>query len=138
HKKRHEIKVGVESDATFLHERFNDMITAPTQFDPDTPPTYSFTGNRPDLEQAAFIQDQIRLGRWTVSAGLRWDHYQLLVNQDAVSPRLGVAYYIPSLDLVLHASYDRIFQTPSAENLLISSSPEVVSLSDLVLRLPAE
>ena len=138
HHGRHEWKTGLESDATFLHERFSDAITDFSRFDPATPPTFAFTGSKPDLEQAVFVQDQIRLGRWTVSAGLRWDHYQLLVNQNAVSPRLGVAYYIPSLDLVLHASYDRIFQTPSAENLLISSSPEVVSLSDLVLRLPVQ
>jgi hypothetical protein len=138
HKSRHEIKVGAESDATFLHERFNDIITDFSQFDPDTPPTFNFSGNKPDLEQSAFIQDEIRLGKFTVSAGLRWDHYQLIVNQNAVSPRLGVGYYIPSLDLVFHATYDRIFQTPSNENLLISSSPLIVSLSDQVLRLPVE
>jgi len=138
HHGRHEWKAGVESDATFLHERFNDVISDFTQFDPGTPPTFSFAGDKPDLEQAAFVQDQIRLGRWTVSAGLRWDHYQLLVNQNAVSPRLGVAYYFPGLDLVLHASYDRIFQTPSAENILISSSSQVLSLDPQVLRLPVQ
>ena len=37
-------------------------------------------GNRPDLEQSAFVQDLIHLENWTVSAGLRWDHYQLLLN----------------------------------------------------------
>jgi outer membrane cobalamin receptor len=138
HQGRNEWKAGVESDATFLHERFNDVVTDFTQFDPGTPPTFSFAGNKPDLEQSAFVQDQIRLGKWTVSAGLRWDHYQLLLNQNAVSPRLGVAYYFPGLDLVLHASYDRIFQTPSAENILISSSPQVQSLDPQVLRLPVQ
>jgi outer membrane cobalamin receptor len=138
HHGRHEFKAGVESDATFLHERFTDTITDFDQFDPDTPPTFDFTGSKPDLEQSAFVQDQIRLGKWTVSAGLRWDHYQLLVNQNAFSPRLGLAYYIPKLDLVLHASYDRIFQTPSAENILISSSSQITSLSDEVLRLPVQ
>ncbi len=138
HHGRHEWKAGVESDNTFLHERFNDAITDFTQFDPGTPATFAFASSRPDLEQSAFVQDQIRLGKWTVSAGLRWDHYQLLVNQNAVSPRLGVARYFPSIDLVLHASYDRVFQTPSSENLLISSSPQVVSLSDQVLRLPVQ
>ena len=34
HHGRHEWKAGVESDATFLHERFNDIITDFTQFDP--------------------------------------------------------------------------------------------------------
>jgi outer membrane cobalamin receptor len=138
HHGRHEIKGGVESDATFLHERFNDVITDFSDFDPDTPPTFSFASSKPDLEQSAFVQDQIRLGKWTVSAGLRWDHYQLLLNQNAVSPRLSVAYYVPQLDVVFHASYDRIFQTPSAENILISSSPLVTSLSDDVLRLPVQ
>jgi outer membrane cobalamin receptor len=138
HHGRNEWKAGVESDATFLHERFSDIITDFTQFDPGTPPTFSFAGDKPDLEQSAFVQDQIRLGKWTVNAGLRWDHYQLLLNENAVSPRLGVAYYFPGLDLVLHASYDRIFQTPSAENILISSSSQVQSLDPQVLRLPVQ
>jgi hypothetical protein len=38
--------------------------------------------------------------------------------------------------MVLHASYDRIFQTPSFENILLSNSPTVVVLDPLVLRLP--
>jgi outer membrane cobalamin receptor len=138
HHGRHEWKAGVESDATFLHERFNDVITDFSQFDPDTPPTFAFVGSKADLEQSAFVQDQIRLGKWTVSAGLRWDHYQLLVNQNAVTPRLGVSRYFHSADLVLHASYDRVFQTPDFENILLSSSPEVVSLNPQVLRLPVK
>jgi hypothetical protein len=128
----------VESDSTFLREQFSDLITDFSQFDPGTPPSYNFVGNRPSLEQSAFVQDLIRLGKWTLSAGLRWDHYQLLVNQNAVSPRLGVSHYFPSAELVLHASYDRVFQTPDFENILLSSSPEVVSLNPEVLRLPVE
>jgi hypothetical protein len=27
--------------------------------------TFAFTGTRPDLEQAAYVQDLIRLGNWT-------------------------------------------------------------------------
>ena len=138
HHGRQEWKAGVESDSIFLHERFRDTITDPGQFDPGTPATFHFSGDRPDLEQSAFVQDLIRLGKWTVSAGLRWDHYQLLVNQNAVSPRLGVSRYFPSANLVLHASYDRVFQTPDFENILLSSSPAVASLSDEVLRLPVE
>ncbi|MGA7753003.1 MAG: TonB-dependent receptor [Candidatus Sulfotelmatobacter sp.] len=133
-----EWKAGVESDVLFLHENFRDIITDPTQFDPGTPPTFAFAGNRPDIEQSAYVQDLIRLGNWTVSAGLRWDHYQLLVNQNAVSPRLSVARYFPSAGLVIHTSYDRVFQTPSSENILLSSSPQVVSLNPNVLRLPVE
>jgi hypothetical protein len=136
HHSRQEWKAGVESDSTFLHENFSDIITDFTQFDPDTPATFSFLGSEPDLEQSAFVQDQIRLGNWTINAGLRWDHYQLLVNQNAVSPRLSVARYFPKFGMVAHVSYDRIFQTPSFENILLSSSSAVTSLNPLVLRLP--
>jgi outer membrane cobalamin receptor len=138
HQGKQEWKAGIESDSTFLRENFSDVITNFAQFDPGTPPTYNFAENRPSLEQSAFVQDLIRLGNWTVSAGLRWDHYQVLVNQNAVSPRLGVSRYFRSADLVLHASYDRVFQTPDFENILLSSSPEIVSLNPEVLRLPVE
>ena len=138
HRGRNEWKAGVESDVMYLHEKFSDIITDPTQFDDGTPLTFAFTGSRPDIEQSAYVQDLIRLGKWTVSAGLRWDHYQLVVNQNALSPRLAVARYFQSAGLVLHASYDRAFQTPSSENLLLSSSPQVVSLNPSVLRLPVE
>ncbi len=136
HHGNQEWKVGVESDAIFLHERFADVITDPSQFDPGTPSRFSFVGNRPDLEQSAFVQDLIRLGNWTVSAGIRWDHYQLVVNQNAVSPRLGVGRYFPKANLLVHAAYDRAFQTPSFENILLASSPQVVVLNPNVLRVP--
>jgi len=138
HHGRHEWKAGVESDVLFLHENFRDVITDPTQFDEGTPLRFAFRGSRPEVDQSAFVQDQVRLGRYTLSLGLRWDHYQLVVNQNAVSPRLAAARYFPSADLVLHVSYDRVFQTPSFENILLSSSPAVLSLNPSVLRLPVE
>ncbi len=138
HRGRHEFKAGFEGDFANLREGFSDVITDPTQFDPGTEPTFSFAGRGLDLEQSAFLQDLIRLGKWTLNAGLRWDHYQLLVNQNAVSPRLGIARYFPSANIVLHASYDRAFQTPAFENILLASSPEVSSLNSHVLRLPVK
>jgi hypothetical protein len=143
HHGHQEWKGGVESDATFLHENFRDIITANPNdpnnpFDPDTPITFAFTGNRPDLEQSAFVQDLIHVGNWVVSAGIRWDHYQLLLNQNAFSPRVSIARNFPSAGLMVHASYDRIFQTPSSENILLASSQQVQSLNPDVLRLPVE
>jgi outer membrane cobalamin receptor len=138
HHGNHEFKAGVESDAAFLHENFNYRITDPTQFDDDTPQSLTFAASRPDLEQSAFVEDLIRLGNWTVSAGLRWDHYQLLLNENAFSPRISIGRYIPSLNTVLHVSYDRVFQTPSFENILISSSAQIDALSDQFLRLPVQ
>jgi hypothetical protein len=138
HHGRQEFKAGVESDAIFLHEAFNYTITDPTQFDDGTPTSLNFAAQRPDLEQSAFIEDMIRLGDWTLNAGLRYDHYQLLLNQYAFSPRLSIGRSLPSLNMVLHASYDRIFQTPSFENILISSSPQIDALSGDFLRLPVK
>jgi hypothetical protein len=135
---RHEFKAGVESDATFLHENFNYVITDPDLFDDDTPQQFSFTAHRPDLEQSVFVEDLVRLGKWTVSAGLRWDHYQLLLNESVFSPRISIGRYFPALNMVVHGSYDRIFETPSFENILISSSPQIDALSDQFFRLPVK
>lgn len=135
---RHEIKAGVESDNLFLNENFRYGITDPTRFDPGTPSAFAFAANRPDLEQSAFVQDLIRLGHWTVSAGLRWDHYQLILNRQAVDPRFSISRYFPSADLVLHFSYDRVFQTPSFENILLSSSTAATMLNPISLQLPVE
>jgi hypothetical protein len=151
HHGRQEFKAGVESDAIFLHE--NTSYVIPDCADPADPQcpinlgvldsgatTFAFQGQRPDLEQAAYVQDLIRLGNWTINAGLRWDHYQLLLNQNAISPRLAVSRYFPSIGLNIHASYDRIFQTPSFENILLASSPtaEAIDTSVPALQLPVQ
>ena len=136
--KKSEFKAGVESDAAFLHENFNYLITEPAEFDPNTPPSLSFQAQRPDLEQSAFVEDTILLGGWSVSAGLRWDHYQLLLNQQAFSPRISIGRALPPLKAVVHASYDRVFQTPSFENILISGSTQIDALSSQFLRLPVQ
>jgi TonB dependent receptor/TonB-dependent Receptor Plug Domain len=139
---RHEIKAGVESDNIFLNENFRYIIPNipmdTMQFDPSTPLTFSFLANRPDLEQSAYIQDLIRLGNWTISVGLRWDHYQLFQNNQAVEPRFSISRYFPSAGLVMHFSYDRIFQTPSFENMLLSSSTAAAGLDTISLQLPVK
>jgi outer membrane cobalamin receptor len=135
---RHEIKAGVESDNLFLRENFNYNITDSTQYDPDTPLTFSFAGQRPDLEQSIYVQDLIRLGNWTVNAGLRWDHYQLMLNRQALQPRLSISRYFPSENVIVHFSYDRVFQTPSFENLLLSSSTAATTLNPVSVQLPVK
>jgi outer membrane cobalamin receptor len=132
----HEWKVGGDVNAGTVRERFGYQVTDPGQFDPDTPAVFSFEDRRADREQALFIQDQIRMGPWTLNAGLRWDHYRLAVDESALSPRLSVAWSWRAANLVLRASYDRAFQTPAVENLLLASSPAVETLSDNVIRLP--
>jgi hypothetical protein len=139
---RHEIKAGVESDNIFLNENFAYAIpniqTQLAYFDSSTPLTFSFMANRPDLEQAAFVQDLVRIGDWTINAGVRWDHYQLILNRQAVQPRLAISRYFPGAGIVVHFSYDRVFQTPSFENILLSSSTAAAGLDTISLQLPVQ
>jgi len=136
HRGRQEWKAGVEADFGSLYENFGYRITDPTVFDPGTIPRFQFANRAQDREQAVFVQDLIRVGNLTVNAGIRWDHYGLLVKQSAASPRIGAGWYWPGADLVFRASFDRIFQTPAFENLLLASSTAVDALNDNVVRLP--
>jgi outer membrane receptor protein involved in Fe transport len=131
----HEWKAGGDVSAGTIRERFSYRITDPGAFDADILPAFDFADRATDLEHALFVQDQIRAGRWTVNAGLRWDAYRLVVSEHALSPRLAVAWS-PDADFAVRASYDRAFQTPATENLLLASSPAAETISEAVIRLP--
>lgn len=134
----HDWKVGVDSIFNPVREKLQYTITDPTQFDPGTQQQFSFSDHRWDIEPSFYVQDQIHRGSWNVSAGLRFDHYGFVVQDSAWSPRLGISRYFASLNLLIHGSYDRVFQTPAAENLLLASSPQLKSLSPIVVRLPVQ
>jgi hypothetical protein len=130
HNGRHEWKVGIDARFADIREQFDYRIVTyrlnPGNvriFSRNLPPTYNFNGTSPDREQAAYAQDTVRLGAVTVSAGLRLDHYALLVDDAALSPRLAVSWNVRPLGVVVHGSYDRIFGTPPFENLLVSAAP---------------
>jgi hypothetical protein len=133
-----EWKAGAEADFIDIHEQFNYTITDPTQFDPGTPGSFQFSQRGRDREQAVFIENNLHFHRWAVAAGIRWDHSKLVVDRNAWSPRLAVSRYFSKYDFITHFSYDRVFQTPAFENILLSSSPAVVSLDPEVLRIPVE
>ena len=136
HHGRHDWKVGADAIANPVRESLRYTITDPTQFDPGTQQQFQFADHRWDVEPSVYGQDQIRLGQWNLSAGLRFDHYGFVVHESAWSPRIAASRYFPSLNLLLHASYDRIFQTPALENLLLASSSQLDSLNPIVVRLP--
>jgi hypothetical protein len=136
HHHRHNWKVGVDGIFNPVREHLQYTITDPTQFDPGTLQQFQFSKRRWDIEPSAYVQDQIRLGNSNASLGLRYDHYGFVVHENAWSPRVGFSHFFPALNLLLHASYDRVFQTPAVENLLLASSPQVQSLEPVVLRLP--
>src|SRR5437016_1933674 len=137
HHGHHDWKTGVDSIFSPVHEALQYSITDPTQFDPGTQLNFLFPFQRKwDVEPSIYLQDQMHLGRWNVSVGLRFDHYGFAVQESAWSPRIGVWRFVPALNLLLHASYDRVFQTPAVENLLLASSPLLDAISPSVLRLP--
>jgi hypothetical protein len=138
HHGHHDWKAGVDGIFSPVHEALQYTITDPTQFDPGTQQKLQFADRRWDLEPSAYAQDQWHRGNWNVSAGLRFDHYGFVVHESAVSPRVGVARYVSSLNVLIHASYDRVFQTPAMENLLLASSPQLNSIDPVVLRLPVQ
>jgi len=138
HYGRHEWKFGVDGIFSPVNENLQYQITDPSQFDPGTLLNFQFSARRWDIEPSAYVQDQVRIGKWNLSAGLRFDHYGFAVNESAWSPRLGVSRFVSSLSLLVHAYYDRVFQTPAMENLLLASSPQLNSVSALVVRLPVQ
>ena len=139
HHGHHDWKTGVDSIFSPVHEALQYSITDPTQFDPGTNLNFQFPYQRKwDVEPSIYAQDQMRIGRWNVSAGLRFDHYGFVVHESAWSPRIGVSRFVPAINLLFHAAYDRVFQTPAAENLLLASSPLLEAISPSVLRLPVK
>ena len=132
----HDLKFGVDGIFSSVKEALQYTITDPAQFEPDTKPNFNFAGAAADREQSAFLQDSFHTHNWNVSAGIRFDHYRFVTKASAWSPRIGVSRYFPSLGLLAHICYDRAFQTPAIENLLLASSPAVDVLNNTVVRLP--
>jgi len=81
-----------------------------------------------------FAQDVIRAGRLTLSLGARYDNYRFLVNGQQVQPRVGVAFDLKETGTVLRASYNRNYQTPPNENLLLSDSKAASQLAPSAVR----
>ncbi len=138
HRGPHDWKVGVDGLFNPVRERLQYRITDPSQFDPDTQPRFHFSDRRWDVEASAYAQDQIHLGNWNLSVGMRFDYYSLILKKSAWSPRVSVSRNVPSLKLLIHGSYDHVFQTPSIENLLLASSPQLDALNSFVVRLPIQ
>jgi hypothetical protein len=123
----HEFKAGGDAIFDSIREDFSYRIIAydidgVPIFDPGIPAAFRFRDRAAGRQQSAFVQDQWHAGHLAVTAGLRVDHYRLVENETAWSPRLGAAYSLASAGLVLRASYDRIFQPPAIENVLLAST----------------
>ena len=138
HLGRNDWKAGGDTILRRVHEQLAYNITDATAFDPGTQQAFTFEDARWDTEPAAYLEDTLHLGRWNISAGLRYDAYSFVVHQSAWSPRASVSCFMPKLHLQLHGSYDHVFQLPAIENLLLASSPQVDSVESFVQRLPVQ
>ncbi|HEX8456829.1 MAG TPA: TonB-dependent receptor [Pyrinomonadaceae bacterium] len=144
----HNIKVGSQITVTPVREEFSFYPTVPFEeftdeggrivpnpinsFNAANP--FRFDGRRTGRTFSAYVQDRFSPFRnFTIDAGVRYDNYKLVIQEDAFSPRIGVAYFIPRTQTTLRASYNRFFQPPPAENLLLASSAEAAALSPLAV-----
>ncbi len=120
---QHTLKFGADVRINDIREAF--LLSAPGEL---SRPDLAFQDERRSTEMGLFVQDQIRLGNFATTLGVRFDGYRLLVEDTAVSPRAAVSYYIPKAGIQLFASYDRIFQPPPMENLLLSSGAPALEI----------
>lgn len=75
-----------------------------------------------------FFQDTIRAGRWTFTLGARYDNYRFLVNGNQLQPRTGLSFHLRETGTVFRASYNRNYQTPPNENLLLANTDKAAVL----------
>jgi hypothetical protein len=123
---RHTLKFGGDLRINSIREQF--LLAEP---DEPAGSGVSFRDNQRSTEAGLFVQDQLRVGNFAANFGLRFDHYDLLIEDSAVSPRVALSYYVRPADLLLRASYDRIFQPPPLENLLLSSGAVRLGIDDI-------
>ncbi len=83
--------------------------------------SYRWFGHADIKELSLYIEDQIKLGNWQLSLGIRGDKYNGLAAAGQAEPRLGLAYQVKRTGTVLGASYARTLETPFNENLVLSS-----------------
>src|SRR5260370_2498583 len=80
-----------------------------------------FNGRHNVNQYAFYVTDAIKLGHFTINAGLRIDQYNGLASAHGVQPRLGASYLFSPSNTVFRAAYARTFETPFNENLILSS-----------------
>ena len=144
----HNLKLGGQVTITPVDEHFSFYPTRPFEdlsdeegnvfpnpindFNAANP--FVFNQSKTGHTLSAYVQDRFTVFKnMTLDLGVRYDKYKLLISDHGVSPRLGLAYFIPKTQTTLRASYNRLFQPPPAENLLLASSPEAAALSPIAV-----
>jgi hypothetical protein len=133
----HTFRAGAEYLHFPVSENFSFGVTSPEFNDPASPafiPTllahdlsrggqlFHFSGRSAGNLYTGFFQDSIKWSRFVFSAGLRYDNYRFLVQGNQLQPRVGLSYQLRQTGTVFRVSYNRNYQTPPNENLLLSNS----------------
>lgn len=145
----HIVRAGVDVQRFPVTEAFTMAITSPTFNEPGADAyneallpydltrggaPFAFEDARTGTQVGAFVQSTVKWGNASLALGLRHDEYRFLVSGRQLQPRVGVAYRIPRRDIVVRASYNRNYQTPPNENLLLSSSEAASRLAPASVR----
>jgi hypothetical protein len=145
----HTLRAGADLQRFPVDERFSMAITAPGFNVPGAPgfnegllpydvtrggAPFMFDEARTGAQLSGFVQTTLRLRDLTVNAGVRHDEYRFLVNGRQLQPRVGLSYRLPGREIVLRASYNRNYQTPPNENLLLSNSEAASQLAPASVR----
>ena len=144
----HNLRAGGDWQQFPVSEAFTFGITSPSFNEPAAPgfnpnlvkhdltrggALFQFAAKQSGSLRGLFVQDNLRLGSLTLALGLRADQYRFLVNASQWQPRVGAAYTIRRTNTVLRLSYNRTFQTPPNENLLLSASATAARLAPPVV-----
>ncbi|MFN8007554.1 MAG: TonB-dependent receptor, partial [Terriglobia bacterium] len=142
----HQFKAGGDILLTPIQELFHFTVTDPgssaggeslkalsgmTLLQISTGEPFYFFDRQSCLEWSGYFQDHFNWKNWSFNLGIRYDNYRFLIHDSAWSPRIGIGYFIPRTQTRFHVTYDRAFQTPSNENLLLSSSEQAQAFSPL-------
>ena len=140
----HSIQAGIDFQHFPVSEDFSFGLTDPRvndpldlEFNPNLVPydlsrggtRFRFRARDSGQMSTVFLRDQVKWRQLVLDLGLRYDRYSMIVKAGELQPRIGLAYHLRPTSTVFRASYNRNFQTPPNENLLLANSPESALLA---------
>jgi hypothetical protein len=145
----HLLRAGAEVKRFPVEEHFSMGVTSPTFNAPGAKgyndalgpydltrggTLFVFDDRQTGTQVGTFVESTFSVGNLSLKSGLRYDEYRFLVRGRQLQPRIGIAYRIPARDIVVRASYNRNYQTPPNENLLLSNSEAASRLAPASVR----
>jgi len=134
---RHHWKAGLNATQTRLNEAFSLGITDAAYNSPSNTAflssllpydltrgghLYQFHGKANINQLAVFAEDSMTLGDVTLNLGLRFDSYHGLTDGNGIQPRASFSYLFKRTKTVIRGGYSHTMETPTNENLVVSSS----------------